>query len=79
MVEEEVSYLQNWNMASTTIKQEQFSEDQAIWENLRSAIAQSSGFTSWQIENGVQDTESKNNLDEQVRNYLRETLETLAY
>ena len=66
-------------MASTTIKQEQSSEDQAIWENLRNAIAQSSGFTSWQIENGVQDSESQETLDEQVRNYLRETLETLAY
>jgi len=66
-------------MASTTIKQEQSSEDQAIWENLRNAIAQSSGFASWQIENGVQDSESQETLDEQVRNYLRETLETLAY
>ncbi|MDR9403941.1 MAG: hypothetical protein RI580_10920 [Halothece sp. Uz-M2-17] len=66
-------------MASRTIEQQQFSEDQAIWENLRSAIAQSSGFTSWQIENGLQDTESQDHLDEQVRSYLRETLETLAY
>lgn len=66
-------------MASTTVEQQQFSEDQAIWENLRSAISQSSGFTSWQIENGLQDTESQDNLDEQVRSYLRETLETLAY
>ena len=66
-------------MTNATIEEQEWAKDQAIWENLRSAIAQSSGFTSWQIENGVQDTESKNNLDEQVRNYLRETLETLAY
>lgn len=69
-------------MASTIIEQQNFSEDQAIWENLRSAIAASSGFTSWQLENGLQPIESQddqNSLDEQVRTYLRETLETLAY
>jgi len=68
-----------YGMASTTIKQQQFSDDQAIWENLRSAIAASSGFTSWQAEKGLEHTESQDNLDEQVRSYLRETLETLAY
>jgi len=66
-------------MASTTIEQQEFSDDQIIWENLRSAIAASSGFTSWQLENGLDTTESQDLLDEQVRSYLRETLETLAY
>lgn len=59
-------------MASTTI-------DKAIWENLRSAIATSSGFKSWQLENELNINDSPENLDEQVRTYLRETLETLAY
>jgi hypothetical protein len=66
-------------MASKTIEQQPFSEDEAIWQNLRSAIAASSGFTSWQLENGLHPTESQESLDEQVRAYLRETLETLAY
>ncbi|MFB6275481.1 MAG: hypothetical protein ABEI32_04955 [Halothece sp.] len=66
-------------MASTTIKEQEFSENQANWKNLRSAIAASSGFNSWQLENGVKETESQDDLDEQVRTYLRETLETLAY
>jgi len=66
-------------MASQTIEKQEFSDDQAIWENLRSAIAASSGFTSWQLENGFDVTESQDGLDEQVRSYLRETLETLAY
>lgn len=66
-------------MASKTIEQQPFSEDEAIWQNLRSAIAASSGFTSWQLENGLHPTESQQSLDEQVRAYLRESLETLAY
>ncbi|WP_041235287.1 hypothetical protein [Dactylococcopsis salina] len=66
-------------MASTTIEKQEFSEDEAIWENLRSAIAASSGFSSWQLENELNPTESQENIDEQVRTYLRETLETLAY
>lgn len=66
-------------MASPTIEKQEFSDDQAIWENLRSAIAASSGFTSWQLEKGFDITESQDRLDEQVRSYLRETLETLAY
>ncbi|PSO47339.1 MAG: hypothetical protein BRC33_13000 [Cyanobacteria bacterium SW_9_44_58] len=66
-------------MAGTTIKEQQFSENQANWKHLRSAIAASSGFNSWQLENGIKQTESGDDLDEQVRTYLRETLETLAY
>jgi len=78
MLESRVNNI-GYGMASTTIKEQQFSDDQAIWENLRSAIAASSGFASWQAEKGLKHTESQENLDEQVRSYLRETLETLAY
>ena len=50
------------------------SQDQAIWESLKMAIAKSSGFQSWQKENHC-----KGSIDEQIRQYLRSTLETLAY
>ena len=64
-------------MTNATLKQQEFSKDQPNWENLRIAIAASSGFKSWQLEKGLQS--SPDELDEQVRGYLRETLETLAY
>ncbi|MFP4133337.1 MAG: hypothetical protein ACLFQP_05495 [Halothece sp.] len=65
-------------MTNATIEEQEWEKDQATWENLRCAIAASSGFKSWQLENGVI-CDSQKNLDEQVRTYLRETLETLAY
>ena len=51
-------------------------QDQEIWFSLRQAIAKSSGFQSWQLERNI-DREVP--LDEQVKHYLKETLETLAY
>ncbi len=51
-------------------------QDQEIWNNLQQAIAKSSGFQSWKQERNVT---VKENLDVQVRRYLEETLETLAY
>ena len=51
-------------------------QDQEIWFSLRQAIAKSSGFQSWQLERNI-DREVA--LDEQVKHYLKETLETLAY
>ena len=53
------------------------SEDSEIWANLRDAIANSSGFNGWQQQQ--QSTVKALPLDGQVRLYLRETLETLAY
>ncbi|PSB09196.1 hypothetical protein C7B62_14095 [Pleurocapsa sp. CCALA 161] len=50
--------------------------DQEIWFSLRQAISKSSGFQSWQQE---RDISSDIELDQQVRSYLKETLETLAY
>ncbi|NET56885.1 MAG: hypothetical protein F6K47_12190 [Symploca sp. SIO2E6] len=64
---------------STIAKSSQFSEDSQIWDSLKQAIASSSGFERWQIEHPVEDQLQNNNLDLQVRRYLRETLETLAY
>jgi len=58
----------------------QFSEESGIWDSLKSVIAASSGFQSWQIERlPVEAPIQELNLDHQVRRYLRETLETLAY
>ncbi|NJK54851.1 MAG: hypothetical protein HC939_02195 [Pleurocapsa sp. SU_5_0] len=50
--------------------------EQEIWFSLRQAISKSSGFQSWQQE---RDISSDIELDQQVRSYLKETLETLAY
>ena len=59
-------------MANSTIT----STDRKIWLSLRQAIAKSSGFQSWQQERNI---DSEVDLDKQVRRYLKETLETLAY
>ena len=59
--------------------QSNFAEDEQIWESLKRAIADSSGFRGWLQEKGLDKTSEKTNLDEQVRRYLKETLETLAY
>ena len=55
----------------------QFSRDTEIWNNLKEAIAASSGFQRWQLESIGQLQELR--LEQQVQRYLRETLETLAY
>ncbi|EAZ92874.1 hypothetical protein [Crocosphaera chwakensis] len=48
-----------------------------VWETLQQAIAECSGFQQWQAQQ--QEEADIESLDEQVRSYLRETLETLAY
>ncbi len=48
-----------------------------VWESLQQAIADCSGFQQWQAQQ-EEDTDVES-LDQQVRSYLRETLETLAY
>ncbi len=53
-------------------------EDGEIWANLREAIANSSGFKGWKQQQVTADFAGLS-LDKQVRLYLRETLETLAY
>jgi hypothetical protein len=56
-----------------------WSEDSQIWQSLKSAIAASSGFQRWQLEQQTVDNVQSLSLDQQVQRYLRETLETLAY
>ncbi len=63
-------------MAFSSTPQHQLPDDKAIWDSLKAAISASSGFQRWQLE---RTTESTLNLEQQVRRYLRETLETLAY
>lgn len=60
-------------MATSTISSN-FAQDQEIWYSLKQAIAKSSGFKRWQTENKLEI-----NLDDQVKQYLRSTLEALAY
>ena len=63
-------------MTNSTITGNQ-PQEAAVWESLQQAIADCSGFQQWQAQ---QETETDvKSLDQQVRSYLRETLETLAY
>ncbi|MDX2232097.1 MAG: hypothetical protein NW220_20855 [Leptolyngbyaceae cyanobacterium bins.349] len=52
--------------------------DSEIWASLKQAIAASSGFQRWQLEQNSE-SHADAGLDYLVRRYLRETLETLAY
>lgn len=64
----------------TTSHERQFSEKPEIWESLKWVIAASSGFQRWQNEHlPLEPQIHELSLDNQVRRYLRETLETLAY
>lgn len=54
--------------------------DHEVWESLKQAISASSGFQQWkQGSDPTAKILSVEDLDHQVRGYLRETLETLAY
>ena len=65
-------------MASfSSVSMRNASEDSEIWANLRAAIANSSGFQGWKQQQSQELVGLS--LDKQVRLYLRETLETLAY
>ena len=50
-----------------------------VWDSLKRAIADSSGFKGWKIEREVDKPFTDLSLDTLVHSYLRETLETLAY
>ena len=54
-------------------------KDSEIWGSLKSAIGASSGFQRWQLELNFERQQQNATIDQQVRSYLRETLETLAY
>jgi hypothetical protein len=54
-------------------------ENGAYWADLQRAIANTSGFRRWMIEQNISDKEQVDSLDQLVSVYLRQTLETLAY
>ncbi|MEL6231586.1 MAG: hypothetical protein AAFR24_16895 [Cyanobacteria bacterium J06627_3] len=54
------------------------SENANVWLSLQRAICSSAGFQRWKSEL-PSDTLDKTPLEQLVRRYLRETLETLAY
>lgn len=66
-------------MTNSTTSDSAQSQDSQIWDNLKQAIANSSGFERWQQEHSVAEQLQEYSLDHRVRRYLRETLETLAY
>jgi hypothetical protein len=51
--------------------------DAKIWDSLKQAISESSGFQRWMQDCKLE--ESSQDLEQLVHRYLRETLETLAY
>ena len=61
-------------MISSSLSTQITAGDQEIWKSLQQAISKSSGFKNWQKENQLDTT-----IEEQVKQYLRSTLETLAY
>lgn len=67
-------------MASfTSMPYSEFSQDE-IWDNLKQAIATSSGFKRWHAERSISNVHLQDlSQDQLVSLYLRETLETLAY
>lgn len=66
------------SMASSCISS--FSpEDTQVWQQLQRAIASSSGFQRWQLECSLTQQLQGLSLEQRVRRYLRETLETLSY
>ncbi|MBD2016729.1 hypothetical protein H6F96_22530 [Microcoleus sp. FACHB-53] len=65
--------------SSATPASRQFPQDSQIWDSLKQAIATSSGFQRWQMEHRAGEQSQDYSLDNRVRRYLRETLETLAY
>jgi hypothetical protein len=66
-------------MASLSTPSSQFSED-TTWNSLKRAIATSSGFKRWHLEQSATSPQMQSMSQEQlVSSYLRETLETLAY
>ncbi|MGB3790481.1 MAG: hypothetical protein WA949_20910 [Phormidesmis sp.] len=63
---------------SSSTSPDHATQDAELWESLKSAIAASSGFQSWQAEQTTTITTNAS-AEQMVRLYLRETLETLAY
>ena len=67
-------------MANATLStHHQDNHDYEVWDSLKQAISNSSGFQQWQEGQLPEEEPESTTLDYRVRHYLRETLETLAY
>jgi len=64
--------------SSSTTTSDSTAQDAELWQSLKSAIANSSGFQSWCAEQ-ASSISANTSTEQLVRLYLRETLETLAY
>ncbi len=64
---------------SDTSITEILTSDAKVWDGLKLAIAQSSGFARWKQDRKFEGDASEPSLEALVHRYLRETLETLAY
>jgi hypothetical protein len=73
-----LSFFEAVMAVTRSVSSTQLSDHAQIWYSLKCAIADSSGFQSWKGELSKADAEATP-LDNLVRRYLRETLETLAY
>ena len=62
---------------SSSISSAHATQSPELWQSLKTAIANSSGFQSWCSEQSSSITTAS--TENMVRLYLRETLETLAY
>ena len=63
-------------MANSSTDSISAAQNSELWDSLKRAIANSSGFQSWRSEQSAAENTS---VEQLVRLYLRETLETLAY
>ena len=71
--------MSHYGSATAEVPSGDFTEDSLIWESLKDAISQSSGFQRWRLEHQLAGGSLDINLENQVSHYLRQTLETLAY
>ena len=62
-----------------TAQSTEFQGDREIWQSLKQAIIDSSGFQRWQEEKQMTHPTATADVDAEVCHYLRKTLETLAY
>ncbi len=71
--------MSNFNLSSPSEDHILPLAENQVWDKLKRAIAESSGFKGWKIEREVDKRLTDISLDTLVHTYLRETLETLAY
>ncbi|MCY7324343.1 MAG: hypothetical protein LH660_21715 [Phormidesmis sp. CAN_BIN36] len=71
--------MSNFNVSSPSEENSHPLAETQVWDSLKRAIAESSGFNGWKTEREVDKRLADISLDTLVHTYLRETLETLAY